>query len=222
MIGIFFLTGLSTDWNSFWAGLGKALEGWNTFWFNVGVSAHTAWESIKTKFREEVAPYLTKEYWKNKFWSIVDGLQEALDETWKRISTWFNKFDFKKLSMNWTMEDVGKDSFVFKTLKTLGLPTKLPKLNVKWYADGGFPDAGQLFVAREAGAEMVGSINGKTAVANNDQIVQGIKSGVYEGVLSAMRSSGGNGNGKIIVKVESILDGQKSRTRCCRVEQRNC
>jgi hypothetical protein len=45
-------------------------------------------------------------------------------------------------------------------------------------ASGGFPDVGQLFVAREAGPEMVGTIGGRTAVANNDQIVQGIASGV--------------------------------------------
>ena len=50
------------------------------------------------------------------------------------------------------------------------------------FASGGFPDAGQLFIAREAGAEMVGSLGGHTAVANNDQIVEGIR----EGVESAM------------------------------------
>lgn len=48
----------------------------------------------------------------------------------------------------------------------------------KAYASGGFPDQGELFIAREAGAEMVGSIGRRTAVANNDQIVEGIASGV--------------------------------------------
>lgn len=46
------------------------------------------------------------------------------------------------------------------------------------FASGGFPDAGQLFIARESGAEMVGSLGGHTAVANNDQIVEGIREGV--------------------------------------------
>lgn len=54
------------------------------------------------------------------------------------------------------------------------------------FAEGGFPETGQLFLAREAGAEMVGSINGHTAVANNDQIVQGIESGVYSAVANAL------------------------------------
>lgn len=70
------------------------------------------------------------------------------------------------------------------------------------YADGGFPEVGELFIARESGAEMVGSIGGRTAVANNDQIVQGI----YEGVLAAMQSSNNNG-GNFDVKV--YLDGKQ-------------
>jgi hypothetical protein len=48
----------------------------------------------------------------------------------------------------------------------------------KQYATGGFPETGQMFIAREAGAEMVGTIGRRTAVANNDQIVAGIASGV--------------------------------------------
>lgn len=46
------------------------------------------------------------------------------------------------------------------------------------YASGGFVDQGSLFVAGEAGPEMVGRINGKTAVANSDQIVQAVANGV--------------------------------------------
>ena len=48
------------------------------------------------------------------------------------------------------------------------------------FAGGGFPAQGQMFIAREAGAEMVGSIGRRTAVANNDQIVSGIAGGVAE------------------------------------------
>lgn len=46
------------------------------------------------------------------------------------------------------------------------------------YASGGFPSQGEMFIAREAGPEMVGRIGGKSAVANNDQIVAGISAGV--------------------------------------------
>ena len=48
------------------------------------------------------------------------------------------------------------------------------------FADGGFPDVGQMFVAREAGPELVGTIGNRTAVVNNDQIVASVSQGVYE------------------------------------------
>lgn len=60
--------------------------------------------------------------------------------------------------------------------------------SISWYANGGFPDEGQLFFANENGVapEMVGQIGNRTAVANNDQIVEGIRQGVYDAVSAAM------------------------------------
>lgn len=50
---------------------------------------------------------------------------------------------------------------------------------IRGYATGGYPKSGELFWARENGTpEMVGKMGGNTAVANNDQIVSGIASGV--------------------------------------------
>ncbi len=60
------------------------------------------------------------------------------------------------------------------------------------FKNGGFPRDGQMFVAREAGPEMVGSIGNRTAVANNDQIVDSVAQGVYRAVVQAMGQSGGN------------------------------
>lgn len=57
------------------------------------------------------------------------------------------------------------------------------------YAEGGFPDVGEMFIAREAGPELVGSIGNRTAVANNDQIVEGISAGVYNAMVSANSES---------------------------------
>jgi hypothetical protein len=65
-------------------------------------------------------------------------------------------------------------------------------VNIRAYASGGFPGAGQMFVAREAGPELVGSIGNRTAVANNDQIVDSVSQGVYRAVVQAMGQSGGN------------------------------
>ena len=58
---------------------------------------------------------------------------------------------------------------------------------IPMYADGGLPETGQLFIAREKGLnEYVGHIGNQPVVANNDQIVQSVSMGVAEGVASAV------------------------------------
>ena len=57
-------------------------------------------------------------------------------------------------------------------------------IGVRGFASGGFPEMGELFVANEAGPELVGSIGGRTAVANNDQIVEGIAAGVAAAMMA--------------------------------------
>ena len=69
------------------------------------------------------------------------------------------------------------------------MATQAPSLNVKGYASGGFPTQGELFVAREAGPELVGQMNGRSAVANNDQITNGIRQATYQGMMSALASA---------------------------------
>lgn len=67
--------------------------------------------------------------------------------------------------------------------------SKISIEKIAYMANGGFVDEGQLFIAREAGAEMVGAMGRKTAVANNDQIVEGISAGVSianDGVIAAI------------------------------------
>ena len=58
---------------------------------------------------------------------------------------------------------------------------------VKGHASGGFPKSGQMFVANEDGnPELVGSWGGRAAVANNQQIIQGISQAVQNGMRSCM------------------------------------
>ena len=54
------------------------------------------------------------------------------------------------------------------------------------YAGGGIPGSGQMFIAREAGPELVGTLGGHTAVLNNDQIVSSVSAGVYRAVVAAL------------------------------------
>lgn len=74
--------------------------------------------------------------------------------------------------------------------------------HVPTFADGGFVDEGQLFIAREAGAEMVGRIGRKTAVANNDQIVESVSQGVYEAVQRASSETNSSNSRPITVIVQ--------------------
>ena len=80
----------------------------------------------------------------------------------------------------------------------------IPKFDT--YATGGFPDKGSLFVANELGPELVGNIGNKPAVANNDQIVEAVSTGVYRAVRDAMSESGDGGNSPINIVV--TLDGE--------------
>lgn len=73
------------------------------------------------------------------------------------------------------------------------------------HAEGGFPEDG-LFYANHG--ELVGKFsNGRTAVANNEQIVAGISAGVFDAVVAAFAQSGGN-NGGSDRPVNIYLDGK--------------
>ena len=80
------------------------------------------------------------------------------------------------------------------------IPNAAPKISK--LAAGGYPSMGQMFIAREAGPELVGTIGGRTAVANNDQIVQSVAAGVYDAVTDALSHAGIN-NGQLVHSMSS-------------------
>jgi hypothetical protein len=94
--------------------------------------------------------------------------------------------------------------------------TKVSLLSIPRLAEGGVVNEGQMFIAREAGPEMVGSIGNRTAVVNNDQIVESVSRGVYQAVVSAMGQSGGaqvveaKVNDKVLFEV--IVDRNRRET----------
>lgn len=81
------------------------------------------------------------------------------------------------------------------------------------YAAGGFPDTGQLFLARESGPEMVGRIGTRTAVANNDQISSAIAAAVAPAIYNAMSaamSNASSGGGETSINL--VVDGERLAT----------
>ena len=82
---------------------------------------------------------------------------------------------------------------------------KLDLLVIPKLADGGMLHPGQVFIAREAGPELVGTFGSRTAVMNNNQIVQSVSRGVYDAVRSAM----GSGSGSYTFNITNTLDGRE-------------
>lgn len=80
------------------------------------------------------------------------------------------------------------------------------------FASGGFVSSGQLFVAREAGPELVGSVGGRSAVANNDQIVEAVSNGVYRAIAPLMSGMQGGGT-HVYLDGKEITAGQNRRNR---------
>lgn len=95
---------------------------------------------------------------------IGNGMAEGLFGIGKRIRAWWDKFELPVPKVS------GRGGANFGDWQNVPIPK---------FANGGFPRRGSLFLAGEGnGAEIVGSMGGHTAVANGDQIVQGIASGV--------------------------------------------
>lgn len=131
----------------------------------------------------------------------IGYLKSHWDEVTKAISEWWKKFKdehpdsfitkigtaIEKVigwiikAYNWLKDVISKVKELKKEIRTNSTINEAVGRAMGqgiFFANGGFPTEGQLFVARESGAEMVGSLGGRTAVANNDQIVEGIANGV--------------------------------------------
>ena len=72
---------------------------------------------------------------------------------------------------------------------------------------GGTVNAGSMFIAGEAGPELVGHVGGRTEVLNESQLASVMQSAVAEGMQAAMSQMGGGGN----VTVNVTLQGDARR-----------
>lgn len=108
---------------------------------------------------------LLKEMSHNTFVEIKNDATSAIDEIIEKIGE--------------AMSKVSELSSSISGLNNMEVSISGARAGVRGFAGGGIPEMGELFVARENGPEFVGSFGSRTAVANNDQIVQGITNGVY-------------------------------------------
>ena len=141
------------------------------------------WGKIKEFWKEKIAPVFTAEWWKKLGISIINGLSAGIEGGINGIITAFESM------INWVVNGLNKISFTVPdwvpeiggTVVGVNLsPVSFGRVSIPRFAEGGFPEQGQMFIAREAGAEMVGNIGRRTAVVNNEQIVESISVGVAE------------------------------------------
>lgn len=195
---------VASFFSGLWDGISSwAIESWNKIstvfsgiavWFDTNVIRPIVgfftdlWTDITVIFGEVVG------FFKGIINGVLSGLNSAISHAFGGIN-----------SILRSIRGFSIAGFTpFSGLREISVP-KIPLL-----ADGGFVDQGQLFIAREAGAEMVGSIGRRTAVANNDQIVEGIATATREGnedlinalyavaqqIIAEMRNQdGGSGGG---------------------------
>ncbi len=185
-------------------------EKWNeveTWWDNTALG--NWWNS-------KVMPWFTKEKWLG----ALSGIKDAFTETWETamsgIKEIWNKFaNFLNEKLTFEIEPIsiaGKKVFDGAKINLGKIPT---------FATGGFPEDGLFMANRD---ELVGKFsNGRTAVANNDQITKGIADAVYpavyNAVVSAMSNSSSNQNVNVTLQGDvnkifrAVQDESRSYTR---------
>lgn len=185
------------------------------------------WNSlaIVSWWSNDVKPWFTKEKWEN----LADGIKKGIQGKWDDVVNWWDSKpalqrisvaieDFKtKIQNAWNSfkqwwNDLGLefphiDTPHFKIDGEFSLaPPKVPKVSIDWYANGGFPGKGQLFVANEVGPEMVGTMDGRTAVANQQEITQGIANAVYPAVYNAVVAAMSEANNNVNITLQGDAD----------------
>ena len=151
----------------------------DTVWSGIQTAAETAWNAIKSAINAVLTPIQNVINKLNEFFGLPSS---------KTIDVHINQ----RTTYTYTRQD--GTSFEYGTSAS----------GPRGFASGGIVPSGQMFIAREAGPELVGTMGGHTAVANNQQIITGI----YEGVKAAMQDAGSsNGGGTMSVNV--YLDGKQ-------------
>lgn len=187
-------------------------------------------DEVEALYTEHIQPMLQslEEAWAEvsaALQPLIDNILAPLLEDFAWIATWILKIMASGfITFLGSLAD--NLTALFKVIKTVAgwissFTSKLPSLksiastfsgygkttSISGYASGGQVNSGEIFMARENGmAEMVGQIGTTTTVANNDQIVSAVSSGVAQavaGVMSQYANSGDNGSQELVLMVDS-------------------
>lgn len=160
-------------------------------WDKIKEKTSEIWDNIKEFLFETIGKI--KDEIKEKIEFVRDFWDETFGKMWEKVETVFTDIKEKIESViDWALEKIESLRQAISNLLDRLNPfngggNASASVSVSGYASGGFPQPGELFMARESGIpEMVGSFGGRTAVANNDQIVSGIATGVRAAVAEVV------------------------------------
>lgn len=182
----------------------------------IAETAQGLWDGIKSGFNS------VKEFFANVGKGIVNGFKSAVNGVISFIESGINLAigGFNKI-----LDPIRKaGNFALSLFGVDALP-QFSLVSIPRLADGGIvPSNGQLFMANEAGSpEMIGAWGSQTAVANTDQIVQGIQQGVasaLSGVLAPYLAQIANNTRETANKDVSIRIGDREIAQASRRGQR--
>lgn len=159
-----FFTGLWEDVSGIFVDLWEDIKG--------------VWSTVATWFNEHVIQPIVGFF--EDMWEFLKGIINGI---LAGVETVVNGF---VAAINWVIDGLNKISFDVPDWvpgiggKTLGFNIKhVAEVSLPRLEKGGLVNAGQLFIANEAGPELVGQYGNKSAVMNNEQIVRSVSDGVY-------------------------------------------
>ena len=172
------------------------------------------WKTGFTKWWDEsIIPYFTLEKWqgfgtnmKDGMYTGFKGISQKINDTLNGILSAFESGLNKVIS--------AANTFIsgYNTMAQAAGVSKMANLSsvsvgtISAYANGGFPTEGSLFIANEAGPELVGTINGRTAVAPNQSITEGIKEAAYQGMRQALSEE--SIGGMLTQLIDAVKEGK--------------
>lgn len=152
-------------------------------WFTTTKDGFSSW------WHNDIKPWFTVEKWAQLARDALDGLLGI-----------FNNFELPSFDLSGIFggsnSSGSKSSGSYKPVRS----------TARFYANGGFPDMGEVFIARESGPELVGMIGNKNAVVPNNDIVAAISNGVAMAMISVITQSQSKSGGKDITNL--IVDGK--------------